>query len=395
KDKSEIVSTFQKEYDSVSKIWLSAGDQHNGGSTVIIEFRNTEKVIYKLSSAGVTIAYNYFLRWVGNQLGTELKTFSVVDKGDYSWLEYVANDACTNPGDVSLYYERAGILAGLSYFLNSTDYHCENLIASGNCPVLVDHETIIGPEIGNLLPKSSIPEGLKQKRSKSVLNSSLLPNTNPNLPSYMCGFGSSIEQEMLLPQTKFKDVNRITMKKVKEDVLTELYKKNKPLLNDQIENLCEYEDEFKKGFRDLYQLIQREKDHLLSSNSPLNCFKGVSIRLINRPTRIYYKILKGLNKPEFLKDATIYGLKLEILTRAYSSKSNFLHIPSSERKQMLCGDIPAFYVKSTSNELMLSDGQNADIITMSAYEKILENVASASSCDYDDQTKIIEEVVSL
>ena len=36
-------------------------------------------------------------------------------------------------------------------FLNSTDFHAENLIANGDTPVVIDHETSIQPQISEHL----------------------------------------------------------------------------------------------------------------------------------------------------------------------------------------------------------------------------------------------------
>ncbi len=316
-DKSEIEYFLNAKFDKLKEIHLNSGDQHNGETTVILEFENSSKLVYKPGSAGITNAYNQFIYWVNANLGEELKTFNVVDKQTYSWLEYVEHLECKNINEIKLYYERAGILLGIAYFLNARDYHCENLIASSSCPVLIDHETIIGPDIKKLDVKNSDSDKIG---IGTILESSLLPSNSQSIPSFMCGFGSSIwlKKNAVIPT--IKNANEDNMARMAEMVTQNLYKLNKPILNSKIENLKDYESEFKKGFQRLYNLVIENQNLLLSKESPLESFKNLRIRFVYRATKVYHEILKHLNQPEYLSNSTKYGLKLELLARAYMDK---------------------------------------------------------------------------
>lgn len=129
----------------ISRIELDIANQHAGESTAILHLDHGCRIVYKPGSGAVTIAYNKFLQWVNDKIQAGLRSFRVIDQKEYSWLEFVLHQPCDTEEQVKHHYERAGMLLGITYFLGSTDYHYENVIASGDCPVLIDHETIIGP----------------------------------------------------------------------------------------------------------------------------------------------------------------------------------------------------------------------------------------------------------
>lgn len=390
-DKSDLEVLLNKKLDSVFKIYFNSGDLHNGESTVIIEFKNENKIVYKPSNIGITKAYNQFLNWINISLKQDLKTFKILDKETYGWIEFVENSPCSTIDDVQLYYERAGILLGIAYFLNSRDFHFENIIASGNSPVLIDHETILNPLIA--LQKGD--ETYHDTISGTVLESSLLPIKSLELPYYMYGFGSSTLLEGKIQMLKIKDYNKDTMAVIAEIEDKKLYKSNKPLFNNSIENLADYEEEFKTGFEKLYHLILENKEYLQSETSPIINFYNFKIRFINRQTKVYSKILKFLNKPEYLSDAIKYGIKLEILAKAYLVLNNWSSLLDFEREQMLQDDIPVFYIDALDNTINIPHKKSVNLIERNAIENIYDKLRNASIEDFKNQMMLIDDSIKL
>ncbi|TDW51696.1 type 2 lantibiotic biosynthesis protein LanM [Flavobacterium sp. 270] len=392
-DKAEIEYYFETKLGKISELHLNSGDQHNGESTIIFEFDNAYKIVYKPTNVAVTFAYNQFLDWVNKNLGEELKSFKVIDKDTYGWLEFVKHSECETNEDIKLYYERAGILVGVAYFLNARDYHFENVIASGNCPVLIDHETTILPTIKLFHTQTYTEED--ENIVGTILESLLLPIKNQNVPVYACGFGSSVQLEYNCTVQRIENINKDKMQKVHEMVYRNLYKSNKPKLNNKIENLIDYQLEFKTGFDKIYKLILENKNFLLSKNSPFEHFRDLKIRFINRQTGVYFKILRLLNSPEYLADATNYGIKLELLARAYAAIGNWSPILGSEREQMLLGDIPVFYLNTLSENLDLGNGQIVDLLESNALESVNSKIKKADLADYQHQVNLIEGAITL
>jgi type 2 lantibiotic biosynthesis protein LanM len=393
-DKAEIECFFDTKLGEISQLHLNSGDQHNGASTVIFEFDNAYKIVYKPTNLAVTSAYNQFIDWINKSLGEELKSFNVIDKKTYGWLEFVEHVECNTINDIKLYYERAGILLGVAYFLNARDYHFENVIASGNSPVLIDHETTILPTIKTFNTQKNQDDDY-QNVVGTILESLLLPIKNKNIPIYACGFGSSVQLEFNCNVQRIENTNKDTMRKVQEMIFKNLYKSNKPRLNNKTENLADYQLEFKNGFNKIYNLILENKKFLLSENSPLLHFGNLKIRFVNRVTGVYFKISQLLNQPEYLKDATKYGLKLELLARAYACIGNWSSLLSSEREQMLSGDIPVFYTNTESDNLVLENGQIVDILKLNAVESVNSKIKKANLKDYHYQMNLIQEAITL
>ncbi|PJJ08106.1 type 2 lantibiotic biosynthesis protein LanM [Flavobacterium sp. 1] len=391
-DKPDLKLLLDKKFDQLTKLHLSSGDQHNGESTIILEFENSHKLVYKPTNLSITNSYNEFLNWVNENMEENLKTFKVLDKGNHGWLEFIENSPCNNIEDVKLYYERAGILLGVTYFLNAKDFHCENIIASGNCPVLIDHETILSPELKQLNGEN---QESQSAIFRSIFEASLLPTRHLNLPYYMYGFGSSKMLESDFPISKIQDVNKDSMKVISEMETKKLYKLNKPFLNDSVVNLAEYEKEFKTGFQKLYNLILKNKKHLQSEYSPITNFYSSKIRFVNRHTKVYAKILKFLNKQEYLADSIKYGIKLEMLAKAYIAFDNGGPILDAEREQMLRDDIPVFYIKALDNRINLPNKKSMDLIKCSAIENIHNKVKNASIEDFENQIMLITDSVKL
>lgn len=389
-DKNEIEYYFKTSIGKISQIFLNAGDQHSGESTVIIEFENSYKIVYKPTSVDVTNAYNNFLGWVNESLGEKLIKFEVIDKGDYGWLEYVADLECNNGNDVKIYYERAGILTGIAYFFSTRDYHFENVIASGNSPVLIDHETVIGPKT-----KYRIKNDIKNYEH-SVLESLLIP-TDKTKDREICGFGSVIQKnKQTFISPKLININTDLMMKVPQLIVQNNDLKHIPHLNKIPHYIEDYKDEFKLGFSKLYNFILENKTFLLSDKSPIYNFENKKIRFLIRNTDVYAKLLMILSKPEYLKNNLLYGIKQEALARAYIVAENLnIALFKSEREQMTLGDIPAFYTNTLSDDLTLENGEKVDLFEMNAIDSLKNKIKFASIENHNEQLYLIEESLSL
>lgn len=378
KDKAEIEYVLQCKLPQLAKLHLGQGDLHHGESTIILEFINHNKVVYKPRNVSVTLAYNKLLDWVNQQLNEQLIGFQVVDKGSYGWLEFIERKDCRSRQEVARYFERAGILLGITYFLNAIDCHYENLIAAGDCPVLIDHETIISAKTKGI---QTIPHSHAQSTIlvDTVLSSMLLPNRLYKNLAYASGFGSSVSEKPSATQ----------------GLAINATEQNKPKLNGRIMRLIDYEQEFKAGFHKLFHLMVRERAYLFSEGSVLHNFADRPVRFINRPTNVYFQILKSLDKAQYLSDATKYGLRLEVLARAFLKSGNWSEILASERTQMLAGDIPIFTINSSAGVLTLDNGKQIDLIECSAMQNLLRKLHLTTDEDYENQIRLIDESVAL
>ena len=123
----------------------SLSDPHGGRRSVVaLTFASGQKLVYKPKDMGTEAAYHRLLAWL-NERGAPLpfKVLRVLDRPTHGWVEFVEHLPCRDQDEARRYYERAGMLLCLFYLLEGTDCHYENIIASGEYPVLIDTETLM------------------------------------------------------------------------------------------------------------------------------------------------------------------------------------------------------------------------------------------------------------
>ena len=124
-----------------------AGDTHRGGRAVLIAgFSSGFRVVYKPRSLAVDVHFQEILAWL-NARGDHppFRTLNVLERGSHGWVEFVPANGCTTPEEVQRFYQRQGGYLAILYALEATDFHFENLIASGEHPVLIDLESLFHP----------------------------------------------------------------------------------------------------------------------------------------------------------------------------------------------------------------------------------------------------------
>ncbi|MEO1088654.1 MAG: type 2 lanthipeptide synthetase LanM, partial [Acidobacteriota bacterium] len=154
----------------------SLGDSHRGGRTVMrVAFSGGLRVIYKPRSLASEVRFNGLLEWL-NDAGFEpgFRTLAVLDRGDHGWVEMVETGPCSTPGQVERFYQRHGALCALLYVLNANDIHYENILASGEHPMLIDMETLFLPRITAMT--AGTEPTFMERMKRSALTSGLLPN---------------------------------------------------------------------------------------------------------------------------------------------------------------------------------------------------------------------------
>ncbi|MEJ2348096.1 MAG: type 2 lanthipeptide synthetase LanM [Patescibacteria group bacterium] len=136
-------TTFQLHDAYLTGLW-PFGDRHKGGKSVIIAtFSSRKKIVYKPRSLAVDAHFQALLNWFNNYYDYPLfKELGIIDQGEYGWVEFVEHKNCTSEIEIQRFYERLGAYLALLHMIDATDFHFENLIASGEYPVLIDLETL-------------------------------------------------------------------------------------------------------------------------------------------------------------------------------------------------------------------------------------------------------------
>jgi lantibiotic modifying enzyme len=127
-----------------------------GRSVVICEFSSGLRLVYKPRSLAADIHFQALVKWF-NQRGflPALRVSQILDRVTHGWVQFIAAEGCDSEAALSRFYERHGACLALLHALAATDFHCENVIAAGEDPMLVDLEAIFHPTCQDLKPNET------------------------------------------------------------------------------------------------------------------------------------------------------------------------------------------------------------------------------------------------
>ncbi|HEX7069798.1 MAG TPA: DUF4135 domain-containing protein, partial [Rhodothermales bacterium] len=121
------------------------GDPHDDGRCVsAVTFECGLRVAYKPRPVALLRAWGDLVGEVGLLAGDDaIVTADVIDQGTYGWVRWISPVPCANDGEVQRLARRSGLMLAVADVLGATDLHRENLIGHGDCPVLIDAETLL------------------------------------------------------------------------------------------------------------------------------------------------------------------------------------------------------------------------------------------------------------
>ncbi len=374
-DLPTIQQNFREDTDQVVDIQCNLSDLHNRGRSVIaLTFASGLKLIYKPRGLSLEAAYFQLLSWCNQHFletlhGTSLHPFKlvkVIDCKTHGWMEYVEHLPCEDKVAAQRYYQRAGMLLCLLYVLQGCDCHQENLIASGEHPVLVDLETLLDPRAPEVDPIKE--EGAKSLANQqffqdSVLRTGLLPRWefegDGEKAHEVSGLGGS-GGEIPIQWPKWQNINTDNMALEYESRIMPP-QANLPFLNGITLSPNNYVNELVDGFQQMYQLLSERKEALLKTDSPLSILAHQRVRFLFRPSKVYSHVLSKTLHPKFLGHGVVRSIELDVLSRAFlvaDAKPLVWPLLAMELQALEQIDIPYFVANSSSDALCV----NLDLI---------------------------------
>ena len=368
RDSDEITKEFFHNQDLVLDDVFSAGDSHcYGQSTKIIKFvsavdnNQPYKIIYKPHSLELDLAVHRFYDWLNSKTDVKLLTYRILSKKNYGWCEFVKYASCDNTEQLKEYYRKLGGLLTISYVLSGHDIHCENVIASGSDPVIIDNECFLSP---------IIIKDVKQKIRPLVSNSMILPQqitSKDKKSSYdVSAMGPNTAIDKTINTKVWGNYGIDDVRMIEQEISSPKYN-NMPLLNNSEINIADYYQDFISGFEYFYHLFLANKDELLSANSPLDFFKNslhpekpkVISRVLFKTTPDYYLVLKNSYHPRLLFNKQEHDKYLNNNLNFNKNLSDSLL--KAEIHSINNNDIPYFYCRSDEAEVYSDQGVLLDI----------------------------------
>src|SRR5262249_20332977 len=159
---------------ALAQLCADLSDRHHGGQTVIqCILRTGDRIVYKPRTVKPEAAFFKFVAALnGSALTLKLKVLRTFDRTTYGWMESVSPQACVTNDEVARFYRRAGMLLCVLHVLATTDIHSENVIASGEHPVVVDLETLLNESLQERSQRVELAERPSEDDQASVLPAS-------------------------------------------------------------------------------------------------------------------------------------------------------------------------------------------------------------------------------
>lgn len=370
-----------------------AGDMHRQGRTVhILQFERGAKLVYKPRSMHTDTYFDRAVAWL-NARGQEpqLRLPRVLDRGEYGWAEFVSYESCQEPAEVDRFFERQGAWLALFTLTATNDMHLENMLASGEHPVPVDLETVFHPVIFRREPQFA-DELASERIMDSVMSVGLLPS-----PAFADGravdkSGLGATPNQVLPfhvdGAEGMGTDEVRIAKVPARIGQT---QNQPRLNGNVVELTGYHACVLRGFKNTYRLLEAGREDWTGHGGFLDQARELVTRVVIRHSSFYASILAESVHPSLNRNAADQDLVIKELWRIVTVAGNFAATIPSERRQLLCGDIPYFFNSPDSLDLVGGDGAKVPaVMARAGLEVARQRFARMGSEDLAGQSWLLE-----
>ena len=303
----------------VASLSTDLSDPHDGGRSVIrVRFASGLDIIYKPRDTAPEECWSTLLAWLNAQ-GLRprlLAPRAMASSRDHGWVQTIEPRACGDEKAGRRFYVRAGMLMALSYALGSADLHCENIIASGDHPVLIDCEMLLHPRVRPFPHSVAESDGWVH----TVLNASLLPRWesygDQRLPFDVSGLWGQGGQTVAHVRRRWRHVNTDGMTFVQQRARLP-NRPNRPTLSGRPLDPSTHLADIVSGFNRMYRLLCRAKNVLMGSQGPLGPLANVTGRVLLRPTTAYLSLQNSGLETDCLRSGLARSICFERLAWAY------------------------------------------------------------------------------
>lgn len=387
---------------AVVQLQVDLSDRHCGGRTVFAcRIKNGEDVVYKPRTVRPEQAFYRFIDWLNDRdLSLKLRSLRMLDRATHGWVEAVAVGPCRTTREVHAFYRRAGMLIAALHMLATTDIHRDNLIASGEHPVIVDLETILNGGI-----RASRDSRRKRRvddvatARPSVMSTGMLPfwprAADDDEPD-MSALGSDSTQDPQIRPAEWDAVNTDQMTMSKGPARTPSMT-HRVQLKKAYPSAVEYLSSILDGFRETYGCLLRSRDRLLADSQLLDAFDGLNLRILVRSTVTYTRLQLHSLHPEFLQDGLDRSIELEWLARPMGPRA-FQEGPrrlyECERTAMEQLDVPRLTTRDWAGmDQSFEDEEMRRLFKPRDSRVLVQRLIGQSDADCRRQLSIIERAV--
>lgn len=375
---------------AVEWVRTDLSDRHNGGQTVVeLGLTGGGRVIYKPRTVRAEAVFNEFIARIGAPAASPgLRVIKVVERAGYGWCEVATPVPCSSAEGLERFYARTGMLLAVLHLLSATDIHCENIIAAGEHPVIVDLETMLasGPLVADA--------------GSSVMSTGLLPRwqTAPDGRRFdLSGLSADGTQDAGIGRRAWLHLNTDQMGlSGRQDFRASMTHLPAPT---DASSAGRYLAPLVEGFKQMYLHLLRLRPAILAGQTALDMFDGIELRTLIRGTATYTRLQLRLLHPELMASGLDRSIELEWLARPLSGplphKRNRQAVYEHELAAMEALDVPYF---TTSFAARLSETEGEDDLDFVRARRnqalVRARLEELSADDCERQVAIIRQAMS-
>ncbi len=383
---------FKRPAPRLSDVIVGFSDPHAGGQRVaILKFTDGARLVYKPRSIDIDVAYYALLDRL-NAAGLEppLRRLCVVARDGYGWIEYVQPSAMTGTQDIRDFYLRMGAHLAILYLTKATDFHAENVVASGAEPMLVDLETLVHADGA---PRVSATQSLAWRLlHESVFACGLLPgwhDGDPDTPSPEISGIAAPDGQTYKDHADVLHAEGGVVRVVRE-LISVAPGQNHPLADSGSIDPAAYVDEIVEGFERGFRLLAREAARLESDSSLLRDLLSAQVRHVALATAAYVSLSRRATHPDFLTRATHRELIFAILAIRVRDQPAVALLVKSELAALFDGDVPRFTTRGDTDIVYDEKDQAlAGYLREPAGDEVTHRLRNLTEARLRDQTHIL------
>lgn len=338
-DREAITITLLEAVDPgpVTAIEPGFGSSHQAGRSVTrLSFADSRMVIYQPRSVTALHWLGGVLDWLNQRLPqARLRTATVLPRPGYGWVEFIDHQPPVSPAGTDRLHRCYGMLLAVLYTLDALGLDSGNLMASGDCAVLVNVETIFHPSLTTL---AGTADPAAAMLAASVHRTGLL-------------------QAMSTP------AGRVPRWGAHEPADPEMV--------------------VLAGFRQGYDAIAADRDGFTRL---VQSARDLDVRFFARPAGEYSRLLGDSTAPDLLRDAGDREAALGALTMSRASHPGWRRLVPHELADLRAGNIPLLTSRPAARSVWTSGGiQLPEVVDQPGINRVLGKVASLSEVDRRDQ----------
>lgn len=347
----ELTSIFNiKPPFFINSLQFQKGDSHNKGKSTTIFEINHIKLVYKFRDNTILKKYNLLLNFIEkNKTNFNLYKSKYILGKNFCIEEFICNESCTSEKEIIEYYQNYGSLVALTYWLNSTDLHKENLIAKGKYPVLIDVETLFRAEECRIYSNDFTK--VKYFEANSVISTGMLPMDKYWKKQIDYSALNGIKQKLPYKVRRLLNENNNKIGFELCEAYTTLAN-NVPKLDGCRITYENYRQYIIKSFEEMILWLYKNNNAIYAQI--YDNFYTSPVRVILRDTQDYHNFLDFSTHPSCMVD---YIEREKIFENLWSNSFITPQIVMYEIAALCKHDIPYFYTLPNSKDIYFLDGK--------------------------------------